>query len=775
MPLKNKHRAFLIFILLSGPCNFVRADETLYLEVVINGRNTNHIAQIFRTDSDWKIAANDLNALGLNLDVQQTGTVSLSSLRITDINYDSEFQRLLITVPSTMLPVQYFKANNPSYSDSKPRRDTGAFLNYNIVSITGDMNAKVTTAWHELHFFKHDFYAVSNGIVQSNSDQYSSSGYTRFETYYQKDDESTTQSLTIGDVINATPTWGRSIRMAGIRFSRDYDLNPSLITYPLPEFYGESALPGSVDLIINNQVRWRDQVTSGPFLINVVPYMSGAGVAQVVTTTPQGQQLQQSVNFYVTNELLAPGLLDYDLTIGFRRKNFGFESNDYANLPITSASMRYGFTKYLTPQLLIQAGEGLHLGGAGLTFLVGSLGVVDIAAATSNYFNYQSGADENGKQASISYDYTYKKVGLNASHLRRYGDYSDLGTQRENIVDSGLNNTQSQISLSFHDNLLGGFNIGYFRLVNRDNETRSILNFSWSRYFHGGLTTFLNINRSLIETRENSVSFTLSFPLGTSGQASTTAQRSTEGEWHHQVQAMKNAPYAGGFGWGFSADDSQEKNRYLEGNWRTQYADASVGTYQSGDEKQYTSTLNGALILMDGGFYATRYINDAFAIVDAEKKGVPVLFGHQLIGKTNSNGKLLVPDLNSYLENRLAIDPMNLPANAVIDSMEQLIIPRRKGGVHVEFPIRFSQSALVKVTTRDNEPLPAGAVLMERDSEKNYITGWDGEVYLENLTAPLVLYWADGECFITLQPSADSNLALPRLGPFICEPAREGR
>ncbi|MET0356485.1 MAG: fimbria/pilus outer membrane usher protein [Cellvibrio sp.] len=767
------NRSFIFFILFSQLFTYALAEETLYLEIIINGRNTNHVAQIIRKENDWEISAVDFSALGLQLEFGGREKFLLGSLGITDIRYDSEFQRLFITVPGSLLPLQYFNANNPSYAGTKPRRDMGAFVNYNLVSIAGNADVRLTSAWHELHFFKNDFYVVSNGIAQSNNDRYSTSGYTRFETYYKADNEDSMQSLTIGDVINATPNWGRSIRLAGIRISRDYDLNPSLITYPLPEFYGESALPGSVDLIINNQLRWRDQVTSGPFLINMMPYMSGAGIAQVVTTNPQGQQLQQSLSFYVTNELLAPGMLDYDLTIGFRRKNFGFESNSYANLPITSTSIRYGFNKYLTPQLLMQAGDGIHLAGAGLTFLVGSLGVVDIAAAASDYYLYQSDLNEHGKQASISYDYTYKKIGINASHLRRYGNYRDLGTQNEISLSNTLNLIQSQISFSFHDNRLGGFNVGYFRTVNRENVARSILNFSWSQYFYSGLSTFLSINRSLFEKRENTINFTLSFPLGARGQTSGSTQRNTNGELHNQVQAMSNAPYSGGFGWGLSADDSDEKNRYIEGDWRTKYIDASISAYRSGNQTQYMGTLDGALIYMEGDIYATRFVNDAFAIVDAGEKNVPVMFGHQLIGRTDSNGKLLVPDLNSYLENRLAIDPMLLPANAIIDSIEQLVVPRRKGGIHVEFPVRFSQSALVKVITIKNQPLPAGAILMERDSEKNHTTGWDGEVYLENLDAPLVLYWAEGECFITLQPAADSSLALPRLGPFVCEPATE--
>lgn len=181
--------------------------------------------------------------------------------------------------------MQYFGANIPDTKNNTPRRDTGLFINYNLVSILENSDSKMSSLWSELNFFNNDFFVVNNGIFQDSSTALSSSGYTRFDTYFQRDNENNLQSITLGDVINATPNWGRSIRMGGIRIARDYELNPNIITYPLPEFYGESALPGSVDLIINNQLRWKDQVSSGPFLINMVPYISGAGVAQVVTTS----------------------------------------------------------------------------------------------------------------------------------------------------------------------------------------------------------------------------------------------------------------------------------------------------------------------------------------------------------------------------------------------------------------------------------------------------------------------------------------------------------
>lgn len=560
--------------------------------------------------------------------------------------------------------------------------------------------------------------------------------------------------------------------MGGIRIARDYELNPNLVTYPLPEFYGESALPGSVDLIINNQLRWRDQVSSGPFQINMVPYMSGAGVAQVVTTNAQGQQIRQAVNFYVTNELLAPKMMDYDITLGLERKNFGLASNDYENDPLISASIRYGASRYVTPQFLMQAGDGLYLGGAGFTFLAGSLGVFDIAAAASNY-NTAQGVSENGNQASIAYDYSYKKIGINANYLRRYGRYRDLGSLGNQALAASLPDVQMQIAFSLHDNKYGSFNLGYFRIVNKQTENRSVINFSWSHYYAKDITTFLNISRTLFDRPENSVSFTVSIPFGVRGQASDSARRDAQGDWHNQLQVMSNAPYNGGLGWGISVDDSSEQNRYATADWRTKYSELSLSAYHSSNQVQYTGALNGALVFMEKNVYATRFVTDSFALVETEQGNIPVMIGHQLVGRTDAQGKLLVPDLDSYLENRLSIDPMFLPANAIVDSIEQLVTPRRKGGIHVKFPIVFAQSALARVVTPDQQPLPAGAILADKNSDKNFTTGWDGDVYIENLTEQLTLFWADGECFVNIKPAEDRTLALPRIGPFVCEPVTE--
>jgi outer membrane usher protein len=760
---KSGHASWVWLLILSW-LSSVSADEILFLEIVVNNKNTGHLVEVIRKDNDWEMMSSDLLIMGITAELPEGQRILLSSLPGLSVIYDEVYQRLFITVPSSMLPLQSFSTYSNKVVTDASRRDKGAFINYNFLAIDDEETGSQSSLWHEVYWFSNSYYIMSNGLQQYGATNERDSGYVRFDTFYQKDNEDELWSVTLGDVINAAPNWGRSIRMGGIRIARDYALDPNLITYPLPEFYGESALPGSIDVLINDQLRWRDEINPGPFMIDTMPHISGAGVAEIITTDLQGQQARKTLNFYVASELLAQGMLDYDLTLGYRRENFGLRSDNYAAKPVFSGSVRYGLNSFLTPQFLVQGGEDLYLGGAGLTFLAGNYGVFDVSHVSSKYF------DEKGDQYGIGYSYSEKRIGFSSRYLKRLGHYRDLGA-----IDRGvMRDSQLQLAFSIHGDELGSFNLGYFRLVDPDAGAREFMSLSWSRYFQSGLTIFSNINHQLSGNRDNVVSFTLSMPLGREGQAGVTTVRDVNSNWRTQVQGMRNAPYSGGVGWRAAIDDSDEGNGYAAVDWRGDYSDLSASVYRSGGRKQYTGEVAGALILMEKDFYMSRTVVDSFALVDAGQRDVPVLIGNQLVGETNVNGKLLVPDLYSYLENRVAIDPAQLPANASIDSIEQKVVPRRKGGVHLRFPLVFSQSAIIEAYLPDQKPLPVGAVLNAANYERDYVVGWNGEVYIEDLSAPLNLYWEGGNCVLNIEPLTDTSLTLPRLGKIICQPVGEG-
>lgn len=758
MRAKNKIIIGLLVLCQGGFHAYSQADNMLYLELILNGKTSGKVLPILQTADDWQMQSEDLLALGLKLNLADKRTLLLSEIKGLEVVYDEPLQQLWLTVPVELLPMQYLTANSIKPISASARRDRGLLVNYDLFSVAEDRALSQSSLWYELNLFEDKFYIVDVGLFQENHDLVSSPAYTRFESYLQYDNEEGLWGLTLGDVINAAPNWGRSLRMGGIRIARDYELDPTLITYPLPEFYGESTLPSSVELIINNQFRWRDQIGSGPFLINSLPYISGAGSAQILTTNALGQQTQKNINFYVTSQLLSPGIVDYDFTLGLRREDFGFRSNAYADDPIVSGSMRYGYNRYLTPQLLVQGGEGLSLGGVGLTFLAGSLGVFEVADVYSDYKGV------GGRQASIAYSFNQQNIGLNARYLERYDDYRDLS-----YLDFDISNAkEAQFSFSVHQDFLGTFNLGYFYNEGRDGVGKGLVNVSWNRYFSSDFAAFVNFNRQLYGNNEKGISIALSIPLGRRGDISTATQRDSEGKWNNQIQSMRNAPYHGGMGWKLGLDDTPENNFYGILDWNSQYTGISAGVYRNDGDTQYTGELKGALVLMKGDVFASRFISDAFALVDSRQANIPVLIGNQFIGNTNHSGKLLIPDLYSYLENHISIDPITLPANASLESVEQMVVPRRKGGVYVEFPVELTQSAVVIAYTTDLQPLPPGSVLETPDGSQKFITGWNGEIYIGSLSQAMTLYWVDGGCILNIVPIPDKTMVIPRMGPFFC-------
>ena len=80
--------------------------------------------------------------------------------------------------------------------------------------------------------------------------------------------------------------------------------------------------------------------------------------------------------------------------------------------------------------------------------------------------------------------------------------------------------------------------------------------------------------------------------------------------------------------------------------------------------KESTTTLStmGAIVGIGGGVYATRPVQDSFALVRVPGvEGVRAFASHQEIGKTGRRGDLLVPDLQAYYGNILNIADGDIP------------------------------------------------------------------------------------------------------------------
>jgi outer membrane usher protein len=152
-----------------------------------------------------------------------------------------------------------------------------------------------------------------------------------------------------------------------------------------------------------------------------------------------------------------------------------------------------------------------------------------------------------------------------------------------------------------------------------------------------------------------------------------------------------------------------------------------------------------------------------------------VLHENRVIGKTNASGHLLVPDLLPYDSNHLAIDPLGLPATTAISATNLNVSPQSRAGVLARFSIESFSGAQLKLVDEHGQPLQPGARATLGESGKQYVVGYDGLTFIDNLKAQnhLVAQWsgADGarscELDVPFKPSAAN--ALDTLGPFVCK------
>jgi outer membrane usher protein len=171
-----------------------------------------------------------------------------------------------------------------------------------------------------------------------------------------------------------------------------------------------------------------------------------------------------------------------------------------------------------------------------------------------------------------------------------------------------------------------------------------------------------------------------------------------------------------------------------------------------------------------GRTFVSRPIATSFALVDvADYANVQVYQDNQPVGRTRSDGLLLLTRLRSYDANPLRIDPLDLAFDAQIDSLTLNIVPYYRSGVYAAFEVRRSNGALLKVVRENGKPLPAGSVLTVDGIAQEFPVGIDGGVYLIDLgPSNRVHARTDGQACefdLAFQPTTDP---LPNLGTFVC-------
>ena len=752
------------------------APVELYLEVTLNGEVTGAVARFTRGPQGLRVDAATLRELGLDpaaLGFGEARERELDALTGLSYTFDAAAQSIALRLSDALRTPVRLQARNarPVGAGSA---SPGMLLNYDLYSQLG-ANAR-TSMLHELRWFDARGALSSTGVVTLHG---GGRRYLRHDTSWNWADPVDLTSLQVGDLITRSLSWSRSLRIGGIEWRKNFDLRPDLVTYPMAQIAGSAVVPSSVALYVNGMQQYSATVPDGPFVLDQVAGLNGAGQATVVTRDSLGREVATSVPLYVDTRLLAPGLSDYAVAFGLPRRDYGLRSFSYGARPALTGSLRHGLNDALTLEAHAEAASGVANAGAGALVRLGHAGVLHGALAAS------SGGDGRGVQATLGYQYLSPRFSIDVQSTRASAGYADLGT-REGVPVNRVNDRVTanfspsagqSVSASLVAYRLAGASIG----SELRNKTARIASLAWSMRLGEGAYLGVNAYQDLGESSARGVSASLSFSLpGRIGASVGGGRRGGDATWN--LGLNRSADFAGGFGWNVQTA-SQAGQRY--GQAQVQYLGSAgqVGALVQDSGANVTAALNatGALVAMDGAVLPARQVGRAFALVSAGIADVPVLQENRVIGRTDRHGRLLVPDLVPYAANQLAIDASDLPLDVRVRATSVEIAPRLLSGVVAGFALERYQAASVTVHDTKGQPIAAGTPVQVNGAAST-IVGHDGVVFVDEAGQEnrLLLRAREGACEVRFRypatASGNGNAAggLASIGPLKCVPIKGG-
>jgi outer membrane usher protein len=776
-----------------------RADGPLQLEVLLNGKPSGLIGAFWQ-DAKGELSAKRKELEELHLKVPDRygaeDEVALAELLGVSYRYDEARQIVDIAVADAGRLPRLYDLRGPPKPLPNTQPSTGAVLNYLLFGGGGGRNS-ILTNWQfqgasatlDARLFSPYGIVSQSGILASNTGGGVVSQRLRLDSTWTYKDPERILTYRAGDTISSGFAWSRPVRLGGIQVQRDFATRPDLVTLPLPSFSGSAAVPSTVDVYVNDVRTISQDVDSGPFRMTNLPILSGQGNASVVVRDSSGRDVETTLPFLVSNQLLRGGLVDFSVEAGFPRLFYGALSNVYENTFAGSGSLRYGFSDHLTLEAHAEGTNDLANGGIGA-----SLGI-DRAGVLSAAFTGSTHGGSSGGQVYAGFVTTLFGVSLSASTLRTLGSYDDLASvtarpfaitpvtaspptvfapgwfSQSSLWSLRPPKIQDQFSLGVPVPLLGGsINFGYVHEEDPFGNRIKLLDVGYSRQVFGGASFFATAYAGLDRPRNAGISLGLSIPLGGGVTASSGVSRDQSGLLAASDVTKPLGQEPGSYGWRVSDYEGDQRLRLASAAYRGDYGKVEATAIQSQSGLAGTISQEGAIVAAGGGVFFANRIDDAFAIVDAGAPGLEVSYENRPVARTDASGKAIVPTLNAYQSNKISIDPRDLPLNASIATTQEVLAPPDRSGVLVDFGIRTDvRSAVVILDGPAGQPLQAG-LRGKTASGRGFVVGYDGRAFLEGLEATNIatVELATGECRaeFAYAPQGDSQVSI---GPVVCK------
>ena len=753
----------------------------LFLDASIDGERTGLLVSVIQSGATLRMTVETLRELGL--DPARFGVADRVDFALDEVaglryRYDAAAQTLDLNPAAALRATSQLSAR-VARASAPAQASRGLLLNYNLFaqSVGGAVAGSA-----ELRYFDPHGTLTSTGSAVLRGER---RGYTRYDTSWVRPFQDRLSTLQLGDTVAPSLGWTRALRLGGIEWRRNFELRPDLVTYPVASVAGSAVVPSSVDLYVNNVRQFTTEVPTGPFVIDQVAGLNGAGQATVITRDTFGRQVATTLPLYVDTRLLARGLNDYAVSVGALRRDYGQHSFSYGG-PAAIGSWRHGWSDTLTLESHVEAGRGLGLLGAGVLVKVPGAGVASASLAGSSG---RVGQNTRGWQAGLGYQYVSPRFALDLQSVRASAGYGDLGALEGTPVPRALDRASLSTSFAGGHSLSANFiglrmprasrpilvpdPLGLGGTVEESPATTRTVSLAYSRSVgtrgHLSVSAFQDLERRA----ERGISFTFGMAFDSRISFNTNAGRQ-RGENVASMSLGRAPDFDGGIGWALQAGTNgvarydQAQVQYLGSHGR-----ATVSTQRVGDTRISNVDVSGALVAMDGTVVAARQVGRGFALVSVDVPDLPVLQDNRMIGRTDRGGRLLVPDLMPYSANRIAIDPSSLPPDTRIDITNLDVVPRQYAGVVARFALERYAAATLTLVKPDGKAPEVGTPARLEGSAQAAVVGYDGVLFVEGLQEQNRVLVGTGKdaCEVRFAYKAVAG-ELPAIGPLVCQPVQ---
>ena len=732
------------------------------LGVTINGHEMRGDTIVTVRDGRTLIPVDDLKRWrlvfsGAPIQIDDQPFAALNTIPGLTFRIDKEAQQIQIRVPIDSFQSSEI-SGGPTLLPPSEAAQT-AFLNYDL-SFEHAGGETLGEAFLEMGASGR-LGLVENSFTVSNSKQ--GRNLVRLDTFAVHDDPSGLTRLTIGDTLTHIATWEPQVRFGGVKWGTDFSLQPGLLSFPTPTFGGQAQLPSSVQLYVNNVLNYQGQVEQGPFSLNRLPVVSGAGDVSVVVKDALGVEHRILSSYYVSTNLLRQGLSDFSVEAGAERHRYGIDSFDYGP-PFVAGSYRYGLTSDLTIETRGEASSKTQDVGGGIAAVVGKAGEIGVSGSASTTRDLGSGYLYRVFASRVSQHWS-----LTASYEYRSPDYLQLGLDkdlerpRETLQISGGLNGRSFGSLSA--------NVSYLRLS--DGMRTRVYSTTYGRQLGklGYFSAFALRSDSEDGHPDTTVGVSLSIAFGSRGNAFAQVDNN-----NRRIESQLNLPDDKGWGYRLVASQGQNSQQQAELDYRGRAIDLSGAVERFGGQTDERFLASGSFILSGASLMPSRRLDSSFAIVNVGdgESGVRVYQENRLIGATNASGIAIVTNLRPYEANRISVSPADLRLESVISNDNLVVVPRYLSGVKANFQVTNGAAGTLVVHLPNGDPIEPGIEVTI--GAKTFYTGFNGEVFVDDIKvgAVLVAKRSAGTCSVIL-PAVPKGVELPRIGPLTCSPVEPAK